>query len=114
MNNDLLNLSFIAPEGNSSIPYNDLSLLAEARQLIEKQLEDALPKLKIAFSRQDWSELDNLVFSLYGSVLYCGLPKLKQSLTEATHLLQVGKPISVTLFNRLEEDARLTLAVLRR
>ena len=114
MTDDLLNLSLIAPDGDISIPYSDLSLLAEARQLISKQLADALPKLQMTFSNQDWLELDKLVFSLYGAVLYCGLPRLKKSLTEAMQLLQNGKPLSAALFRRLEADAKLTVDALEK
>lgn len=91
---------------------NKLKMANNLFKMFVKSLKEELKAINQAHQQNDFTQLTNLVYSLYGAICYCGTPRLQKAAKQLYALLfENGDKEQINrLLTMVNDEAKLVLA----
>lgn len=96
--------------GQAGIAQSDMS--KELLALFIQQLPELEERLQHAFDEQNNEELHAVLHRLQGACAYCGLPRLRNCVTNINNILKQNGMIDLQHYNQIKQEISLVRAEL--
>lgn len=76
----------------------------ELLSMLAKQFPELQSRIKTSVQKNDLEELESVLHRLHGACAYCGLPRLRETVAEASRTTKATGKISQPLISNIDKE----------